>query len=44
VPCVLLGFGLPDEHSHAPNERLHLENFYGGIRSIARYYDALAGI
>jgi acetylornithine deacetylase/succinyl-diaminopimelate desuccinylase-like protein len=42
VPCVLLGFGLPDEHSHAPNERLHLENFYGGIRSIARYYDALA--
>lgn len=42
VPCVLLGFGLPDENSHAPNERLHLENFYGGIRSVAAFLEELA--
>lgn len=41
VPCILMGFGLPDENSHAPNEHLHLENFYGGIRSVARYYEEL---
>jgi acetylornithine deacetylase/succinyl-diaminopimelate desuccinylase-like protein len=43
VPCILMGFGLPDENSHAPNERLHLENFFGGMRSVAYYYEALGG-
>ena len=38
-PCVLLGFGLPDENAHAPNERLNLENFQKGIVSLAYYYD-----
>jgi acetylornithine deacetylase/succinyl-diaminopimelate desuccinylase-like protein len=38
-PCVLLGFGLPDENAHAPNERLNLENFQKGILSLAYYYD-----
>jgi len=38
-PCVLLGFGLPDENAHAPNERLNLENFRKGILSLAYYYD-----
>jgi len=37
-PCVLLGFGLPDENAHAPNERLHLENYLKGILSIAYFY------
>ena len=38
-PCVLLGFGLPDENAHAPNERMSLENYLKGILSIAYYYD-----
>jgi acetylornithine deacetylase/succinyl-diaminopimelate desuccinylase-like protein len=38
-PCVLLGFGLPDENAHAPNERLNLGNYLKGILSIAYYYD-----
>ena len=38
---VLLGFGLPDENSHAPDEFLALENFYGGIRTIAHFYNEL---
>lgn len=37
-PCVLLGFGLPDENAHAPNERLNLENYLKGILSIAYFY------
>ncbi len=31
VPTVLMGFGLPDDHIHAPNEKFHLPNFYNGI-------------
>src|ERR1700683_5223011 len=42
VPCVLLGFGLPDENAHAPNEHISLENYFGGIKSVAIFYDQLA--
>ncbi|MBI1870152.1 MAG: dipeptidase [Chlamydiae bacterium] len=41
-PCLLLGFGLPDENAHAPNERLHLDNFYKGILSMVDLYDRLS--
>ena len=43
-PCVLLGYGLPDENAHAPNERLNLENFEKGILSLAYYYDEVSRI
>jgi acetylornithine deacetylase/succinyl-diaminopimelate desuccinylase-like protein len=42
VPCVLLGFGLPDENAHAPNEHILLDNYFGGIKSVALFYQALA--
>jgi len=42
VPCVLLGFGLPDENAHAPDEHISLENYFGGIKSVAIFYDQLA--
>ncbi|HVA23904.1 MAG TPA: dipeptidase [Chloroflexota bacterium] len=42
VPTVLLGVGLPDEHAHAPNERLNLENFYQGILAAAYLWQELA--
>ena len=42
VPCVLLGFGLPDENAHAPDEHIALENYYGGIKAIAHFYADLA--
>ena len=35
VPCVLLGFGLPDENAHAPDEHIALENYFGGIKAVA---------
>ena len=31
LPSVLFGVGLPDENAHAPNEKLDLGNFHGGI-------------
>jgi acetylornithine deacetylase/succinyl-diaminopimelate desuccinylase-like protein len=42
VPCVLLGFGLPDENAHAPDEHIALENYFGGIKAVAIFYEALA--
>ena len=42
VPCVLMGFGLPDENAHAPDEHIALENYFGGIKSVALFYDQLA--
>ena len=42
VPCVLLGFGLPDENAHAPDEHIELENYFGGIKSVALFYNELA--
>jgi acetylornithine deacetylase/succinyl-diaminopimelate desuccinylase-like protein len=44
VPCVLIGFGLPDENAHAPDEHIALENYFGGIKSIAHFYQGLAEV
>lgn len=40
-PCLLMGFGQPDENAHAPNEWLDLENFHLGIKSAAHLYDEI---
>jgi acetylornithine deacetylase/succinyl-diaminopimelate desuccinylase-like protein len=42
IPSVMMGFGLPDDNLHAPNEKFHLPNFYRGIETIARYLEILA--
>ncbi|MFQ6616895.1 MAG: dipeptidase [Fidelibacterota bacterium] len=44
IPCLLVGFGLPDENAHSPNEWLDLENYHKGIESIIRLYDELSGL
>jgi acetylornithine deacetylase/succinyl-diaminopimelate desuccinylase-like protein len=41
-PCILMGFGLPDENSHAPNEKLDLENYQKGILSAVYLLEELA--
>lgn len=38
---ILMGFGLPDDNLHAPNEKLHLPNFYRGIECYIRFAYAL---
>lgn len=37
IPAVLMGFGLPDDHIHGPNEKFHLPNFYKAIATSIWY-------
>ncbi len=39
IPTVLMGFGLPDDGLHSPNEKYKLENFYLGIRTVAHFFE-----
>lgn len=41
VPCALVGFGLPDENLHSPNEHFSLENYYKGIEAMVDLYQNL---
>jgi acetylornithine deacetylase/succinyl-diaminopimelate desuccinylase-like protein len=41
IDSVLLGFGLPDENAHAPNEFIDLDNLFGGIRTVVHFYQDL---
>jgi acetylornithine deacetylase/succinyl-diaminopimelate desuccinylase-like protein len=43
LPSVMMGFGLPDDNLHAPNEKFHLPNYFRGIETVARYLEKLAG-
>lgn len=36
IPSIMLGFGLPDDNLHAPNEKLYLPNFFRGIEATRR--------
>ncbi|MBV9574199.1 MAG: dipeptidase [Acidobacteriales bacterium] len=42
TPSVMMGFGLPDDNLHAPNEKFHIPNFYRGIESICLFFEKLA--
>ena len=42
IPSVLMGFGLPDDGLHSPNEKFSLENYYRGIVTIANFFDQYA--
>jgi acetylornithine deacetylase/succinyl-diaminopimelate desuccinylase-like protein len=38
APVLLMGFGLPGENAHAPNEWMSEENFTKGLRAVAMLY------
>lgn len=40
---LMLGFGLPDDNLHAPNEKQHLPNIYRGIEASIRFLCEYAG-
>ena len=42
VPVLLVGFGLPGENAHAPDEWISIENFELGMRAMAALWDELA--
>lgn len=39
IPSVMMGFGLPDDNLHAPNEKFHIANFHRGIDSIILFLE-----
>jgi acetylornithine deacetylase/succinyl-diaminopimelate desuccinylase-like protein len=41
APVLLLGFGLPGENAHAPDEWISLENISRGLRAVATLYERL---
>lgn len=41
IPSIMMGYGLPDDNLHAPNEKFHLPNFYRGIEAVGRYLELL---
>ena len=42
TPVLLVGFGLPGENAHAPNEWMSEENFNKGMRAMAALWDELS--
>jgi len=43
APVVFMGFGLADDNLHAPNEKMHLPNFYRGIETVVAFFEELRG-
>jgi acetylornithine deacetylase/succinyl-diaminopimelate desuccinylase-like protein len=41
VESVLMGWGLPDDNLHAPNEKFSIDNFYAGIDATIRFWERL---
>jgi acetylornithine deacetylase/succinyl-diaminopimelate desuccinylase-like protein len=37
APCVMMGFGLPEDNLHAPDENFPIDNFLGGAKAAAAY-------
>jgi acetylornithine deacetylase/succinyl-diaminopimelate desuccinylase-like protein len=43
VPTILMGFGLPDDGLHSPNEKFRLSNYYTGILTVAHFLEEYGG-
>jgi acetylornithine deacetylase/succinyl-diaminopimelate desuccinylase-like protein len=41
IPTVLMGFALPDDSIHAPNEKFHIPNFFNGIKTCIWFLAAI---
>jgi acetylornithine deacetylase/succinyl-diaminopimelate desuccinylase-like protein len=41
IDSILMGFGLPDDRLHSPNERFFLPNFYKGIQTSLHFMNFL---
>lgn len=39
IPTILMGFGLPDDGLHSPNEKYHIRNYFDGIRTLAHFFE-----
>jgi amidohydrolase len=41
APVVMMGFGLPDDNAHAPNEKVHLPTLYRGMEAVVHFFSLL---
>jgi acetylornithine deacetylase/succinyl-diaminopimelate desuccinylase-like protein len=41
LETILIGFGLPDDNLHAPNEKFNVPMFYKGIKTLIHFYENL---
>jgi len=39
IPTILMGFGLPDDGLHSPNEKYKVENYFLGIKTVAHFFE-----
>jgi acetylornithine deacetylase/succinyl-diaminopimelate desuccinylase-like protein len=39
IPTILMGFGLPDDGLHSPNEKYNIRNYFDGIRTLAHFFE-----
>jgi acetylornithine deacetylase/succinyl-diaminopimelate desuccinylase-like protein len=39
IPTILMGFGLPDDGLHSPNEKFKIANYYTGIMTVAHFLE-----
>ena len=44
IPVMMLGFALPDDRLHSPNERFYLPNFFKGIATAIYFFDEISKI
>lgn len=44
VPCIMVGWGLPDDNLHAPNEHFLLENYFKGIETMVDFFTKLPSL
>jgi acetylornithine deacetylase/succinyl-diaminopimelate desuccinylase-like protein len=44
APAVLLGLGLPGDNIHSHNENFDLDNFFGGIKASAIFFDEITRV
>ena len=39
IPTLLMGFGLPDDGLHSPNEKFNIGQFEKGIKTVAHFFE-----
>ncbi len=44
IPSILMGFGLPDDNIHAPNEKMSVSNYSRGIDAMIRFFEMAASL
>ncbi|MBN1246975.1 MAG: dipeptidase [Anaerolineae bacterium] len=43
IQTVLMGFGLPDDRLHSPNEKMSVSSFHRGVETVVHFLEILGG-